>query len=566
MTLAAPKDMALQEQITRIRADRPWRILVILIAMLAWTIWSHLRPTTLTLILVNLALDFLTIPLETSLRRRPTSRKFYIYCTSLFLQSVSISAVLIDNVLKHPEQTYFLSAVILLILVFNCLMVRTDKTMVLLVSVMPVFVALSGLVVMWMRSNSGLVDAPLIMVTICIALVYGGATFILMLRRSAALHAARRDAIEATRTKERFFSVIGHELRTPLNGILGVAQLAEIEAADDRGRERAQILKSSANDMSNLLTDLLDQAKLAEGKFTISPAPCELRSAVEGVVRLHADAARAKKVEVTERVAPGLPVWVRLDELRLRQILSNLLSNAIKHTPRHGTVSLALEAQNDKLVFSVEDAGPGIDEGQIATLFQPFQQLDDSASRSGMGTGLGLAISKGLALAMGGDIKASSSAEMDVGAKFTVTLPIAECAAPSIPRIPSDWGGLLAGKVILLADDHKVNRTIARGFLQRAGATVIDAQDGQQALDILGRTSVDAILLDMHMPRKSGHQVIEHLRADKRRANLVILVVSAVQDCDIWGADAVLPKPIEATSLVETLHGLLVATDRRLSA
>jgi len=95
---------------------------------------------------------------------------------------------------------------------------------------------------------------------------------------------------------------------------------------------------------------------------------------------------------------------------------------------------------------------------------------------------------------------------------------------------------------------------------------VIDAQDGQQALDILGRTSVDAILLDMHMPRKSGHQVIEHLRADKRRANLVILVVSAVQDCDIWGADAVLPKPIEATSLVETLHGLLVATDRRLSA
>jgi signal transduction histidine kinase len=226
----------------------------------------------------------------------------------------------------------------------------------------------------------------------------------------AQAEAARAQALDALRLKSEFVGTISHELRTPMNGILGMSALLTDTRLTSEQRDFVETITSSGNVLLRLINDLLDFSKMEAGHLSLDPAPTELRPLCEQIVA--AGASRATKgVEVIAHVHPEVPVEVRVDPLRLRQVLANLVDNAVKFT-REGEVVLEVSVRREApltLSFAVRDTGIGIAVEQRERIFQPFVQADGSTTRKYGGTGLGLSICARLVTAMGGEIGVKST-------------------------------------------------------------------------------------------------------------------------------------------------------------
>ncbi|WP_026687588.1 sensor histidine kinase [Azovibrio restrictus] len=236
------------------------------------------------------------------------------------------------------------------------------------------------------------------------------------------LEQARQEAEQASLMKSDFLARMSHELRTPLNGILGFSELIKLDAPSEDIREQAQTIYQSGEHLLRLVNDILDLAKIESGHMTLEPEDMDLPRLLEEVAGLHRGAARQKGLELELDLEASLPTRLHGDATRLRQILNNLLNNAVKFTPA-GQVTLAARSEAGRVLFLVEDTGPGIPQEAQAIIFEKFRQASSFITREHGGSGLGLALVRELVTLMGGEITLVSTP--GAGARFEFWLPLA---------------------------------------------------------------------------------------------------------------------------------------------
>ncbi|MDF1874957.1 response regulator [Sulfurimonas sp. SAG-AH-194-I05] len=236
------------------------------------------------------------------------------------------------------------------------------------------------------------------------------------------LHASVTAAQEGAKAKSEFLASMSHEIRTPLNAILGFVTILKKIIKEEKPLGYLDIIDTSGKSLLTIINDILDFSKMQSGQFTIDTYAVESMEEFSNAVMLFASKTYEKQVVYVTYIDPNLPQTIKVDAVRIVQILSNLLSNAIKFTPMYGEVSVSIHYENSTLIIAVTDSGIGIAEENIEKIFSAFSQADGSTTRKYGGTGLGLSISSTLANLMDGDLRVES--EEGVGSTFTLSMPI----------------------------------------------------------------------------------------------------------------------------------------------
>jgi len=376
---------------------------------------------------------------------------------------------------------------------------------------------------------------------------------------------AEAEARKADAAKGRFLAVLSHEIRTPLNGVLGGVQLLQETSLLPEQRQLLEMLARSGNQLSLLLDDVLDLARIEAERLELSQEAFSPVEVLNGVHAVCYAAALAKGLTLREEYSPELPPLLQGDPLRLRQVLINLTGNAVKFTEQ-GEVVLAVsitevpdQSGEYTCAFSVRDTGPGLEAEAQQRIFSPFEQGNMSTQRRHEGVGLGLAISRELVAAMGGELRVESVPGRGSTFAFSLVLPRCEQAATLAP-LPAPGRSLS----VLVVDDLEANRIVAEGLLKSLGHRPLTVGNGLAALDAIASEPFDAVLLDLHMQDMDGLELLQRIRglSDPRRAKLPVFLATAdletgrLQACLGLGMQGILPKPVRKAQLAALLAGV----------
>lgn len=380
------------------------------------------------------------------------------------------------------------------------------------------------------------------------------------------LASARRQAEAASKTKSQFLANMSHEIRTPMTAILGYAELLREGRGSDADRQHyLNIIQHNGDALLALINNVLDLSRIEAGQLDREESVFSVIELLQEVVESFRLRAVEKGIELALEMDGTMPAALNGDVFRLRQIVVNLVGNAVKFTEQ-GTIRIRVVWQrpDQRLSIRVEDTGIGITESQLQSIFQPFTQADVSHTRRYTGSGLGLSIARELARAQGGDISVTSDT---TGSCFTLEMPfelaLDATVAPSVLPAGEQAQPLpqLNGRV-LLVEDNQVNRLLVKTLLERAGMTVVEAENGREACEAYQNDShYSLVVLDMQMPVMDGYETARALR-DKGFEGPVLALTANVlavdrQRCLDAGCDAFMGKPVRSRDLLVACADLL---------
>lgn len=391
-------------------------------------------------------------------------------------------------------------------------------------------------------------------------------------RTEESLAVAKEQAEAANLAKSEFLANMSHEIRNPLNGIMIAVQLMEDAELTTEQRECLDSIRTCSNGLLLLINDILDLSKVESGKIELEQKTFSLRSSISDVIRTQLSLIHGKGLSMHTDIAEEVPDSLTGDQLRLKQILLNLLGNAVKFTEK-GSIGISVavsERHGDIALLQIEvtDTGIGMSPHVMRKIFAPFIQADTSTTRKYGGTGLGLSICNRLVALMGGTIWAES--REGAGSTFYIQAPFfVHKAEEELHHLSSSDNAfhLCDGTPvkILLVEDMEINLALISRLLQRRGYTVVEAQDGMEALRIWELEAFDAILMDIHMPGMSGIEVAKTIRAREKETGKHIPTIAITgrafeeerEKILSQGFDGYISKPIEIDALFQELYRCL---------
>ena len=392
----------------------------------------------------------------------------------------------------------------------------------------------------------------------------------------ADLASARDAAQRASDAKSRFLAGMSHELRTPLNGILGYAQLLNLEGGLNATQSaRVDVMLGSGKHLLQMITRVLDLSEIEAERVELNAVAFDVQAVAEACLDVIRPAAEMKGLVLSIALGADMQTQLFADPTRLRQILLNLLGNAAKFT-KQGKIELRLRPLADGTLLRIEvaDTGGGIPIEQRRRLFHEFGRLDTDATRAAEGVGLGLALSARLAKVMGGSVGHDDNP--GGGSVFWLELPL-NTQAESRDAITAAANGQNAHPApsatlalrVLVVDDVLTNQDIAASFLRIAGHEVTCAGGGAEAVAMVASEDFDVVLMDVRMPQMDGLEATRRIRGlEGPRGQVPVVALTAqaftgqVQECRDAGMDGHVAKPFDMDTLIAAVARTAAARPR----
>ena len=360
--------------------------------------------------------------------------------------------------------------------------------------------------------------------------------------RKLRIRAAQLDT--KNKAKDKFLSTMSHELRTPMHAVVGVGELLKQTSLTNEQSRYVQTLETASGHMLNTIDDILDFSQIEGNYLKLKPVNFQLNHLLLQMQELFDIPAMNKGLTLNINLISPVTNELKGDVTRLSQVLVNLLGNAVKYT-QSGTIELRVEPLKSNsqhhlvLLFKIIDTGIGIDEQQQRQLFNPFYQVDEGSTRKFTGSGLGLSISHHLIEKMGGKLEVKSTLGKGSCFFFTLIYPINKKTKDKQYRQKqyghpqdkieclSNQGNALEGACVLLVDDDEINLFIGENSLQKLGAIVITADNGEEAIQQIQQHYFDFVFMDINMPKMDGYETAKQIRANPNYQQLPIIALTA---------------------------------------